>query len=72
VKLFIIDKSKQNPNCNSTMATDYKGSRDVQVTPGHNPNGLDTIHDPTSKNDGAAPRPTMDIQFVSTISIDFR
>jgi hypothetical protein len=31
------------------MATDYKGSRDVQVPPGHNPNGLDTIHDPKAK-----------------------
>jgi hypothetical protein len=26
------------------VTTDYKGSRDVQVPPRHNPNGLDTIH----------------------------
>jgi hypothetical protein len=36
------------------MATNYKGSRDVQVTPGRNHNGLDTIHGPKAKNSGAA------------------
>jgi hypothetical protein len=46
MKLFLIDKSKQNSNSNGVVATDYKGSRDVQVPPGCSPNGLDTIHDP--------------------------
>jgi hypothetical protein len=34
----------------------------VQVTPGHNPNGLDTIHDPKAKNGGVAPRQILDIK----------
>jgi hypothetical protein len=38
------------------MATDYKESGDVQVTPRCNPNELDTIHNPKAKNGGAAPR----------------
>jgi hypothetical protein len=44
------------------VAIDYKGSRDVQVHPGHNPNGLDTIHGPKAKNSGAAARQILDIQ----------
>jgi hypothetical protein len=36
------------------MATDYKGSRDVQVPPGCNPNGLEMIHGPKAKNGGPA------------------
>jgi hypothetical protein len=36
------------------MDTDYKGFRDMQVTPGLNPNGLGTIHVPNAKNGGAA------------------
>jgi hypothetical protein len=44
------------------MATDYKGSRDVQVTTGHNPNGLDTIHGTKAKNGGAAPKQILDVQ----------
>jgi hypothetical protein len=36
--------------------TNYKGSRDVQVPSGRNPNGLDTIHGPKAKNSGAAIR----------------
>jgi hypothetical protein len=43
-------------------ATDYKGSRDVQVPPGCNPNGLDTIHDPNAKNGDAAQRLILDSQ----------
>jgi hypothetical protein len=46
----------QNLKSNGVMATDYKGSRDVHVTPGCNPNGLDTIHSPKAKNGGVAPR----------------
>jgi hypothetical protein len=37
-------------------ATDYKRSRDVQVTPEHNSNGLDTIHGSKAKNSGASLR----------------
>jgi hypothetical protein len=44
--------------------TDYKGSRDVQVTPGCNPNGLDTIHDPKAKNGGVAQRQILDVQLL--------
>jgi hypothetical protein len=44
------------------MATDYKGSRDVQVIPEHNPNGLHTIHGPKAKNGSAAPRQILDVQ----------
>jgi hypothetical protein len=44
------------------MATDYKGSRDMQVTTGCNPNGLDTIHGLKIKNGSAAPRQILDIQ----------
>jgi hypothetical protein len=36
----------QNPNYNGVAAIDYKGSRDVQVPTGCNPNGMDTIHNP--------------------------
>jgi hypothetical protein len=57
------------------MATDYKGSRDVQLTPGHNPNGLDMIHSPKAKNGGAAPRQIVDIklfQRIPLISDDLR
>jgi hypothetical protein len=52
----------QNPNSNGAVALDYKGSRDVQVPPGCNPNGLDTIHDPKAKNGSATPRQILDIQ----------
>jgi hypothetical protein len=38
------------------MTTDYKGSSDVQVTPGHNPNGLDMMHGPNAKNSGTTLR----------------
>jgi hypothetical protein len=31
--------SKQNSSSNDVVATNYKGSRDVQVPPGRNPNG---------------------------------
>jgi hypothetical protein len=34
----------------------------MQVPPGCNPNGLDTIDGPMAKNDGAAPRQILDIQ----------
>jgi hypothetical protein len=44
------------------MATNYKGSRDVQVPHGCNPNGLDTIHSSKAKNGGATPRQILDIQ----------
>jgi hypothetical protein len=44
------------------VATDYKGSRDMQVPPGCNPNGLDTIHGPKAKNGSAAPRYILDVQ----------
>jgi hypothetical protein len=44
------------------VATDYKGSRDVHVAHGHNPNGLDMIHGPKAKNGGAAPRQIMYVQ----------
>jgi hypothetical protein len=44
-------------------ATDYKGYSDVQVPPGCNPNGLDTIHGPKAKNDGATARQILDVQF---------
>jgi hypothetical protein len=57
------------------MATDYKGSRDVQLTPRHNPNGLDMIHSPKAKNGGAAPRQIVDIklfQRIPLISDDLR
>jgi hypothetical protein len=43
-------------------ATDYKGSRDVQVLLGHNPNGIDMIHSPKAKNGGAAPRQILNIE----------
>jgi hypothetical protein len=52
----------QNPNSNGAVAPDYKGSRDVQVPPGRNPNGLDTIHDPKAKTGSATPRQILDIQ----------
>jgi hypothetical protein len=42
--------------------TDYKGSRDVQVPPGRNPNGLDMIHGPKAKNGGAATKQILDVQ----------
>jgi hypothetical protein len=45
------------------MATDYKGCRDVQVTPGRNSNGLDTIHSTKAKNSSATPRQILDIKF---------
>jgi hypothetical protein len=44
------------------MATDYKGSRDMQVPPECNLNGLDTIHGLKAKNSGAAPRQILDVQ----------
>jgi hypothetical protein len=44
------------------MVTDYKGSRDVQVSPGCNPNGLDTRHNPKGKNGSVAPRQILDVQ----------
>jgi hypothetical protein len=44
------------------VATGYKGSRGVQVPPGHNPIGLDMIHDPKAKNGGTTPRQILDIQ----------
>jgi hypothetical protein len=44
------------------MATDYKGSSDVQITSGCNPNGLDMIHGPKAKNDGAALRQILDVK----------
>jgi hypothetical protein len=44
------------------MATDYKGSRDLQVPPRCNPDGLDTIHIPKVKNGGAAPGQILDVQ----------
>jgi hypothetical protein len=37
------------------VATDYKGSRDMQVPPGCNPNELGTIHGQKAKNGGATP-----------------
>jgi hypothetical protein len=49
-------------NSNSVVDIDYKGSRDVHVTTGHNPNGLDTIHGPKLKNGGATPRQILDLQ----------
>jgi hypothetical protein len=61
-KLFLTDWSKQNPYSNGAVATDYKGSRDVQVPPRRNPNGLDTIHGPKAKNGGIAPRQILDVQ----------
>jgi hypothetical protein len=44
------------------MATDYKGSRDVQVTPERNPNGLDMIQGPKAKNGGTTPRQILDVK----------
>jgi hypothetical protein len=44
------------------MATDYKGSRDVQVTPECNPNGPDITHGPKAKNGGTAPRQILDVK----------
>jgi hypothetical protein len=38
------------------MATNYKRSRDMQVTPRCHPNGLDTIQGPKAKNGDIAPR----------------
>jgi hypothetical protein len=46
----------QNSNSNGAVATDYKGSRDVQVPYVSNPNGLDLIHGPMAKNGGATLR----------------
>jgi hypothetical protein len=56
VKLFLTDLSKQNPNSNGVAATDYKGSRDMQVSLVLNTNGLDTIHGPKAKNGGTTSR----------------
>jgi hypothetical protein len=44
------------------VPTDYKGSRDMQVTPGCNSNVLDTIHGSKFKNGGVAPRQILDKQ----------
>jgi hypothetical protein len=35
----------------------------VQVPPGCNPNGLETIHGPKAKNGGATPIHILDVQF---------
>jgi hypothetical protein len=51
------------------MATNYKGSRDVQVTPGRNPNGLHTIHSPKAKNGGATRRQILDVQLFRWFSL---
>jgi hypothetical protein len=54
---------------------DYKGSRDVQGTPGCNPNGLHTIHGPKAKNGGAAPRQILDVKLFQGFPLipdDFR
>jgi hypothetical protein len=64
VKLFLKDQSKQNPNYNGAAATDYKGSRDVHVPPGHNPNRLETIHGPKAKNGCVAPRQILNVQLL--------
>jgi hypothetical protein len=61
-KLYLTYESKQNPNSNGVAATDFKGSRDVQVPHGHNPNGLDTIHSSKAKNGGATLRQILDVQ----------
>jgi hypothetical protein len=44
------------------IAIDYKVSTDVHIPPGPNPNGLDKIHGPRAKNDGATPRQIMAVQ----------
>jgi hypothetical protein len=57
------------------VATNYKRSRDVQLPPGCNPNGLDTIHGPKAKNGGAAQRQILDVQLIRRfplISVEFR
>jgi hypothetical protein len=57
------------------MTTDYNGSRDVQVPPRRNPNGLDTIHDPNVKNGDTTLRQIMDVQLFRRfllISDEFR
>jgi hypothetical protein len=62
-KLLLTDKSKQNPNSNGAMAMDYKWSREgCASTPGHNPNGLGTIHGPKARNGGTASRQILDVQ----------
>jgi hypothetical protein len=43
------------------MATNYKGSRDMQVTPGCNTNGIYMIHGQKVKNNSVAPRQILDI-----------
>jgi hypothetical protein len=45
-------------------ASDYKGPRDMQVPPGCNPNGLDMIHGPKAKNNGAGPRQILDAHLI--------
>jgi hypothetical protein len=57
------------------MVTDYKGSMDMQVTPGHKSNGLDTIHDPRAKNGGVAPKQILDVKLFRRFPLimdDFR
>jgi hypothetical protein len=57
------------------MTNDYIRSRNVQVTPGHNPNGLDMIHGPKAKHGGATSRQIQDIKlfwWFPLIPDDFR
>jgi hypothetical protein len=57
------------------MTTDYKGSRDMHVTPRRNPNELDMIQGPKVINDGAAPRQILDIKLFLLLPLipdDFR
>jgi hypothetical protein len=43
-------------------ATDYKESRDMHVTPGCKPNGLQTKHSPKAKKGGATLKQILDVQ----------
>jgi hypothetical protein len=52
------------------MATDYKGSWDVHVTPGRNPNGVDKIHDPKAKKRQLRTKTDSGCQIILTIPID--
>jgi hypothetical protein len=60
----ILDRliTAKPPNSNGVMATDYTGSKDMQVTTGCNPNGLDMIHSPKAKSGGATLRQILDVQ----------
>jgi hypothetical protein len=64
-----INLSK-TPNSNDRMATDYKGSRNMHVPLGCNPNGLDTIQGPKAKNEST--KTDSGHLIISIIPITFR